>query len=125
MSFVVEVIIEKTLQILLEKIISIVYNEYVRTIQQQMDARKRRSMAIRGEYIFTGYIKGCGMVRVFNDLDNTKFVFAESVKGNSQWYVSRSVVEPRKTKKNSTSSVKFANDSESVPEKIDEQLILF
>lgn len=62
-------------------------------------------MSYRGEYIFDGYIKGRGMVRVFSDLDNSKFVFARSMKKDVEWYVQRSIVEPRKSRKTSSNGI--------------------
>lgn len=54
------------------------------------------NMALQGEFIYTGYLAGVGMVRVFNDLDGTQCVFAVSNSGERH-YVSRSRVSPRRS----------------------------
>lgn len=58
-------------------------------------------MAMQGAYIFTGYLPGKGMVRVFQDLDSTQFVFAQSMKDDSRSFVSRDVVQVRVVKNES------------------------
>lgn len=58
-------------------------------------------MAMQGAYIFTGYLPGKGMVRVFQDLDSTQFVFAQSMKDDSRSFVSRDMVQVRVVKKES------------------------
>lgn len=55
-------------------------------------------MATQGGHIFDGYVKNVGMVRVYSDLDNPKFVFATSVKTGEEYYMIRTRVQPRKTK---------------------------
>ena len=54
-------------------------------------------MATRGEFIFTGYIPGTGMVRVFQDMDSTTHVFALPTKADQFRYVHRTQVQPRRT----------------------------
>ena len=78
-------------------------------------------MASKGIYIFDGYIKGRGMVRVFTDLDNSQFVFAESMKKDIQWYILRSKVSPRKNEKSTVKSQ--TQDSKEIVEEV--QLSLF
>lgn len=56
-------------------------------------------MATHGGHIFDGYVKNVGMVRVYSDLDNPKFVFATSVKTGEEYYMIRTRVQPRKTKR--------------------------
>lgn len=58
-------------------------------------------MAMQGAYIFTGYLPGKGMVRVFQDLDNTNFVFAHSMKDDSRFFVPRDRVQARVVKNES------------------------
>lgn len=80
-------------------------------------------MATRGTYIFDGYIKGRGMVRVFTDLDNKNFVFADSMKRDVSWYVHRNRVGPRKTSANSTKN--STTVQKKVNEEKNDQLTLF
>lgn len=56
-------------------------------------------MAMRGEYIGFGYVKGRGNVRIYQDLDNPAFLFVRNVKSDSQAYVARERVEFRKEPK--------------------------
>lgn len=58
-------------------------------------------MAMQGAYIFTGYLPGKGMVRVFQDLDSTQFVFAQSMKDDSRSFVARDMVQARAVKNES------------------------
>lgn len=55
-------------------------------------------MALRGAHIFNGYMRNKGMVRVYQDLDNPKFVFAVQVRTGEENYTRRSLIAPRKTK---------------------------
>ena len=54
-------------------------------------------MALQGKHIFDGYLKNRGMVRVYQDLDNSNFVFATAVRTGEEFYLHRSRVSPRKT----------------------------
>lgn len=56
-------------------------------------------MATQGGHIFDGYVKNVGMVRVYSDLDNPKFVFATSVKTGEEYFMIRTRVQPRKVNK--------------------------
>lgn len=53
-------------------------------------------MATQGGHIFDGYVKNIGMVRVYSDLDNPKFVFATSVKTGEEYFMIRTRVQARK-----------------------------
>lgn len=55
-------------------------------------------MALRGAHIFNGYMRNKGMVRVYQDLDNPKFVFAVQMQTGEEIYTRREMVNPRKTK---------------------------
>lgn len=52
-------------------------------------------MAMRGEQLGVGYIKGIGMVKIFHDMDSTKHFFC--LDNRDRWrYVGRSRVQFRK-----------------------------
>lgn len=53
-------------------------------------------MAMRGEFLFSGYMPGRGVVRVFHDLDSTTHVFAMLASGQSI-YTTRDRIQARKT----------------------------
>lgn len=53
-------------------------------------------MAMRGEFLFSGYMPGWGTVRVFHDLDSTTHVFAMTRSGQSI-YTTRDRIQARKT----------------------------
>lgn len=55
-------------------------------------------MALRGSLIFNGYISGIGPVRVYQDIDNSKFVFCDSTKRDESYYVARGRAQARRTK---------------------------
>lgn len=50
-------------------------------------------MAFRGPYLFDGYISGRGRVRVFQDLDNSRYFFCLALKSDRQYYVRRELVK--------------------------------
>lgn len=52
-------------------------------------------MAMRGAFIGNGYIANRGMVRVFQDMDNTGYFFCLLVKRDETLYVHRSQVQFR------------------------------
>lgn len=67
-------------------------------------------MATQGGHIFDGYVKNIGMVRVYSDLDNPKFVFANSVKTGEEYFMIRTRVQPRKVNKVSKIIVSMVQD---------------
>lgn len=50
-------------------------------------------MALRGPYLFDGYISGRGRVRVFQDLDSSRYFFCLAMKSDRQYYVRRELVK--------------------------------
>ena len=50
-------------------------------------------MAFRGPYLFDGYISGRGRVRVFQDLDSSRYFFCLAMKSDRQYYVRRELVK--------------------------------
>lgn len=66
-------------------------------------------MAMRGEFLFTGYMAGRGTVRVFHDLDSTTHVFAMLSSGQSI-YTTRDRIAPRKPAQSTPAPVKPPKD---------------
>lgn len=72
-------------------------------------------MATQGGHIFDGYVKNIGMVRVYSDLDNPKFVFATSVKTGEEYFMIRTRVQPRKTGKENNPVISVIKEALEAP----------
>jgi hypothetical protein len=56
-------------------------------------------MAMRGQFLGVGFVTGIGQGRIFQDLDDTKSLFFIKNGSGQEFYLARSRVRFRKTKK--------------------------
>ena len=65
-------------------------------------------MAMRGQLIGEGYLRGKGPVRIYKDLDSTDYLFCSTMKREGSYFVPRWRVQFRKVAKAPAAAVKPA-----------------